>query len=291
MKVLCTGASGLLGSACCSVFEKAGFEFKALQRDFAWSIVNECLVDELSNIDIFVHAGANTNVEQCEIDPKSCYRDNFILTEGLANICAKVNIPFVFISSTGIYGETQNLPYREDSLVLPTTHHHRAKLLAEQAVSAANRCNLIIRTGWLFGGDFINQKNFVAMRLKEAITASKIGKSLNANIDQRGCPTYTYDLADRLLLLIREKHQGLFNVVNEGNASRFEYVRSIVDICGINVKVEPASAVTFNRNAKVSTNEMALNWRSDKLGIPVMPNWRSSLERYIHENLNFMYYD
>jgi dTDP-4-dehydrorhamnose reductase len=74
-------------------------------------------------------------------------------------------------------------------------------------------------------------------------------------------------------------------VVNEGNASRFEYVRAIVELSGSNVLVVPKSAIAFERLAKVSINEMALNWRSGKLGIPSMPDWRTSLEHYIRDNL------
>jgi dTDP-4-dehydrorhamnose reductase len=284
MKVLFTGASGLLGIACRNVFEQAGIGFSSLRRELAWHMVRTHQGSELADADILVHAAANTNVEQCELEPDACYRDNFLLTEGLAIVCANVGIPLVFISSTGVYGEGEDTPYREYSDVRPTTHHHRAKWLGEQAVLAAAKSNMVIRTGWLFGGPFENPKNFVARRLEEAVKLSATSTPLFSNSEQRGCPTYTGDVADRLLLLMRKRYQGVFNIVNEGNASRLDYVRAILESAGNDLPVEPTSAAAFNRRAKVSANEMALNWRANELGLPAMPNWRSSLNSYIRRH-------
>lgn len=286
MKAIFTGASGLLGSACRVAFERAGIGVASLARDQAWDTARTRRTDGLAGADLVVHAAANTNVEQCELDQDACYRDNFLLTEGLAVACADAGLPLVYISSTGVYGDAQDAPYREYSEVRPTTHHHRAKWLGEQAVMAAAPGNLVIRTGWLFGGSFENPKNFIARRLEEAAKAAVAGQAMFSNSEQRGCPTFTTDVADRLLLLIRERQRGLFNVVNEGNASRLEYVRAIVSAGGRDVPVEPVSAASFNRRAKVSANEMALNWRARELGFPEMPNWQDSLNRYVHEQRN-----
>lgn len=284
MKALFTGASGLLGTACRNAFERAGIEFSPLCHELAWHMVRNRHGIELADFDVLVHAAANTNVEQCELEPNACYRDNFLLTEGLAVLCANIGIPLVFISSTGVYGESEDVPYREYSDVRPTTHHHRAKWLAERAVLAAAKGNMVIRTGWLFGGPFDNPKNFVARRLEEAVRACATGTQLYSNSEQRGCPTYIGDVADRLLLLMDKGYHGVFNVVNEGNASRLDYVRAILDSAGKSVIIEPTSSAAFNRLAKVSKNEMALNWRANELGLPAMPDWRTSLNEYIRSN-------
>lgn len=238
---------------------------------------------ELANFDILIHAAANTDVEQCEAEPANCYRDNYLLTDGLAAICAKTATPLVFISSTGVYGNRENKPYCEYSEAHPTTHHHRAKWLGEKAVLSASANNMVIRTGWLFGGAFENPKNFIARRLEEAARARSEGTPLFSNSEQRGCPTFTDDLAVRLVELVRKGFHGTFNVVNEGSASRLEYIRAIVEAAGFDIHVEPVDAASFSRRAPVSVNEMALNWRAQELGLPDMPDWRSSLNRYILE--------
>jgi dTDP-4-dehydrorhamnose reductase len=283
MNVLLTGASGMLGTACRVAFKRAGIKFHALTQEQAWRLARGNNDRVLDGIDFMVHAAANTNVEQCEFSPDACYRDNFLLTEGLAKVCAKASVRLVFISSTGVYGTTEDIPYREYSLARPTTHHHRAKLLGEYSVLAAACKNIVIRTGWLFGGPIQNPKNFVARRIEEALAASVAATPVISNNEQRGCPTYTNDVAERLISLVTGDYDGLFNVVNEGNASRFEYVSAILDAAGIRVPVEAAPSQAFKRRAIVSVNEMAINWRASEMGLPEMPHWRSSLDAYVGE--------
>jgi dTDP-4-dehydrorhamnose reductase len=285
MKVMITGASGILGSSCVAVFSTMGHNVQALSHKKLRNMSSFKIAELLSSVDLVIHAAANTNVEQCEIDPDSCYRDNLILTEIVATACSISDIRLVYISSTGVYGDYQNTAYREYSKTSPTTHHHASKLLGEKAVLAASADNLIVRVGWLFGGTINSPKNFVSRRLEEAKELALSGKVLHSNNEQQGCPTYTVDVANRILLLVNSGHRGLFNVVNEDQASRFEYVQAIIEMGGISVDMEPANSLFFNRKAKVSFNEAAINWRSNQIGLPNMPNWRASLELYVSKNL------
>jgi dTDP-4-dehydrorhamnose reductase len=155
--------------------------------------------------------------------------------------------------------------------------------LAESAVLAFSRLNLVFRTGWLFGGDPRKPKNFVARRLEEANEALKIGRhELAANPLQRGNPTFTEEFADRLFEALERDESGVFNAVNSGSASRLEYVQAILEAAGLPLRAVPASAdAGFKRVAQVSPNECALNWRFEALGYGQMPDWRHSLNCYI----------
>ncbi len=89
------------------------------------------------------------------------------------------------------------------------------------------------------------------------------------------------DLAARVLELITLRASGVFNVVNTGSASRFEYVREIVAQAGLSIEVRPVAARDFKRVAPVSDNEMAINWRADSLGLPPMRVWKDALADYL----------
>ena len=285
MNVIITGASGLLGSSCRAVFSENGHNVQPLSHKKLRNMTSFRIAELLSGVDLVIHAAANTNVEQCEIDPDSCYRDNLLLTEMIATACSIADVRLVYISSTGVYGDYQNTAYREYSKTSPTTHYHTSKLLGEKAVLAASINNLIIRVGWLFGGTINSPKNFVFRRLEEAKELALIGKVLYSNNEQQGCPTYTVDVANRILILVNNGHKGLFNVVNEGQASRFEYVLAIIELGGILVDVEPTNSLFFDRKAKVPFNETAINWRANQIELPNMLNWRASLELYVSKNL------
>jgi dTDP-4-dehydrorhamnose reductase len=283
MKLLISGASGLLGTALSRLAHKRGHVDVALDRsNVALSLIPNAarMLDAcFDGVEHFVHAAANTNVERCETDPAACYRDNVLLTELLAAAARRRGVPMTFISSTGVYGAHQAQPWAEYHEARPGTQHHRSKLLGEQRVMAANTSNLVVRTGWLFGGDAQAAKNFVAKRIMEA-RATKDG-FIFSNEQQRGTPTRVDDLAARVLDLIDLRANGVFNVVNTGSASRYEYVREVVSRAVPQVTVRPVAAGDFKRIAPVSNNEMAVNWRADALGLPLMRHWQDALADYL----------
>jgi len=281
VKLLLSGANGLLGSAILNEAARRSFGADAFMRRQAWDTPVGRLPELLAGHDWFIHCAANTNVEQCETDPSACYRDNLLLTEMLARAAHAASMRFVLVSSTGVYGTASDEPYREYDAVAPTTHHHRSKVLAEQAVLALHPDNLVIRTGWLFGGAAANPKNFVARRLEEARAAAISGTVLRSNAEQWGVPSYVGDVAARLLDLAAAGHAGVFNCVDGGRASRFDYVQEIVRLAGLPVEVQPIAADAFGRKARVSHNEMAENWKAQQLGFAPMPDWRESLGEYV----------
>jgi dTDP-4-dehydrorhamnose reductase len=283
MKLLISGASGLLGKAIQRQAQKMNITCVNLDRakiSLGLAVSDILKVDELfEGVDHFVHAAANTDVEHCELEPASCYRDNVLLTELLANAARRKGVLMTYISSVGVYGSAQKIPWAEYDEARPVTHHHRSKLIGEQLVMAANSLNSVTRTGWLYGGELKANKNFVTKRIEEA--RSSTSGFIFSNNQQRGCPTNVDDAAERILDIIMLRASGLFNVVNTGSASRLEYVAAIVGSCGLNVEIRPYEAGDFKRIAPVSDNEMAINWRADMHGLPSMRYWRDALVDYL----------
>jgi len=281
MKIAITGVNGLLGSSLLKKATDIGYEAIKLNRDVIGNSQSlKDLVSSLTlcNVSVLIHCAANTNVEACEDDKMQCYQDNIALTEKLALVCKVMSIKFVFISSTGIYGRYQDTPYTEYDDVKPTTVHHKSKFIAEEIIPKLVSDFLIIRTGWLFGGAWDMRKNFVANRIKEAGVSDGIIKS---DTSQTGNPTFVDDLSSHIYKLIKHKYSGTFNCVNTGRATRFEYVSEIIKLSGLCVSVLPIDGASFNRKAKVSHNESAINFKLDAFGENKMPCWKQSLAKYI----------
>jgi dTDP-4-dehydrorhamnose reductase len=285
MKILVTGSSGLIGTTLCDYLKSRGEDIDVLNRDlFSWSDHGNN-IERLSDYDCIVHTAASTNVEACEQDPPNCYRDNTLLTERLAYAASQAGCKFVYVSSTGIYGtEKEHEPYTEYDMVNPTTHHHRAKWLGEKAVNQFVKNALIVRAGWIFGGIPNNPKNFVARRIEEALNART--KPLRSNSQQRGVPTFVGDFVAKLYELLKNNEVGTFNLVNQGFASRFDYVSKIIELSNLDVEVLPISADSFNRKAKVSNNETAITLKLVQLGYTPLPPWTESLGMYIQSDLS-----
>ena len=194
----------------------------------------------------------------------------------VAQASRRVNALLVHYSSTGCYGSQEASAHTEEDVLRPLTVHHRSKAAGEEAVRASGCRHLILRTGWLFGGDVSQPKNFVWKRLLEARTAAR----MVSDGAQRGNPTYVGDVARQTLALVQAGVGGTFNCVSPEGASRYDYVAEIVRIAGSPCQVE-RSTTPFARRAPVAMNETAVNWRLGLIGMDRMPPWRASLKAYI----------
>ena len=279
MRFAMTGSQGLLGGAILQEMGRKGFDCWKLNWQDAMVSTPLQLASKMREQQIthLVHAAANTNLERGECDKVETFRDNTVLSEILAAACQHARVRIVFISSTGVYGSYKKEPYLETDPAMPTTVHHQSKYLAEVGITSITEGALILRVGWLFGGATHGKSDFVSARLNEARNSMDV----MSNVEQFGCPTYTVDVARMLLDLVAGGFAGVFNCVNEGVASRFDYVREIYRIAGVSVNVQGFPASVFNRVAPVSNNEMATCHKLSLVGVQAPESWRSALRRYM----------
>lgn len=279
-KILVTGAGGMLGSNLLQEFSSHDIiGFASQELDISnYRDVEQKL--SLVKPDIIIHTAAFTNVDACEEQRDKAYAINTLGTQNLVNYCIGKNVLFIYISSTGVYGtQKDNELYDEFDSAIPTTIHHRSKLEAEKIVSNHLNKYLILRTGWLFGGEVTHQKNFVYKRYLEA----KNKTSIKSNPFQIGNPTYIKNLVKQIEILIKEKQYGLFNCVDSADGiTRYDYVRKIIKLFDLPCTVEKARADSLQRKAPVSANESAINYKLNLLNLNVMKTWDISLAEYIN---------
>ncbi len=279
MKVFLTGASGILGSDILSQLQQDNHEVLGF-NSAAIEISNLADVTRKVNDfrpDVVIHSAAMTNVDLCEDDKAAAVRTNVIGSQNLAQAAAQAGARIVYISSCGVYGNGKTEPYNELDATGPLNYHHYTKLEGEKRIKEHHKDFLIVRPGWLFGGTLQHKKNFVEARRKEA-TSTPLLKSA---FDKVGSPTYTLDLARQLLFLIKESYLGTFNIVNEGCASRYDYVAEIVKLFGLTTRVEAVDSKSFPRRANMPDNECLENMYLNLRGINQMPHWKEALKNYI----------
>jgi dTDP-4-dehydrorhamnose reductase len=274
-KILVTGLGGMLGSSLMNHLkgDVTGFGSEINISD---SIK---IRDQLREVrpDIIIHTAAYTNVDGCEMNQDKAYLVNAIGTQNLVNYCIDKDILFVYISSTGVYGEHKDGVYTEFDRVNPVTIHHKSKYEGEMIVKRHLSKYLILRTGWLYGGSKNHKKNFI---YKIYLEASK-NKIIYSDNSQIGNPTYVVELVKQIKVLINNKHYGVFNCVNTANGiSRYDYVKSIVRLFGLECNVEVAGDGLFKRVAPVSRNESAVNYKLNLCKINKMRGWDVALKDY-----------
>jgi dTDP-4-dehydrorhamnose reductase len=278
--VVVLGGSGLLGSAFVDKLDELGIKVHAPSSghlDIASLKDVESYINKIRP-DVVVNCAALTNLEACEVDQYRTYEVNSIGAYNVALACSHLTCKYVFISSTGIYGEVKlDVPYTENDDPKPINTHHRSKLAAEIYVREVSRDFLILRVGWLFGASS-GKLDFVRARLLEADRSNEIV----SNSEQFGSPTYTSDVVEQAIMLINHKIIGTFNCVNNGEpASREDYVRAIYNFSRYDVCVKGCVADYFGRKVRVSNNESAHNFKLSLMGYDHMPHWKDSLLRYI----------
>jgi dTDP-4-dehydrorhamnose reductase len=279
-KVVITGAGGMLGKILSQQLQKS-YQIFPFSRD-ELDITNFSQVkSRLSQIepDIIIHTAAFTNTEKCEEEVDSTYSVNAVGTGNIVNWAVGKDTLFIYISSTGVYGEERDMErYTEFDTPNPTSIHHKTKYEGEKLVEAHLQKYLIVRTGWLFGGDREDRKNFVYKRYLEALNS----RVVSSDISQIGNPTSIENLSKQIELLIRERVYGVFNVVDTAErVTRYHYIGEIIKQFGLETEMEPS--IYFQRVAKVSKNESARNYKLELMGLNIMEDWRVSLERYINK--------
>jgi len=275
MRVTIFGASGLLGKALMREWNGdtvTGLTSHAADIRDAKRVQN---VVQETNPEWIVLAAAYTDVDGCEGNPDLAFAVNRDGAVNVAVAAKKVGARLVFLSSDYVFDGTKTTPYEIDDARNPHSVYGRTKAEAEIKLLALMPECCIARTSWLFG---IGGKCFPDTILK--LAASR--PALDVVNDQRGCPTYSIDLARAIVQLCRRDASGIVHVTNAGDCSWFEFAQEIVSGAGLATVVRPVSSQQMARPAPRPSYSVLSATRLRALGIE-MPSWRNALRRYLEE--------
>ncbi len=263
MNILVTGANGQLGNEMriiakhsddnyifTDVNQVEGVETTYLDiTDMA--AIRKAVSD--NHVNVIVNCAAWTNVDACETDDRLAAlaeKLNADAPENLAKAIKEVNGLFVQISTDYVFGkEPYNTPCREDQKGTPTGVYGTTKLHGEQKIMASDVKYVIIRTAWLYS-EF--GKNFCKTMLNLTATKSEV----NVVFDQCGTPTYAYDLAKAIEIIIEDYKKeaslpqysktGIYHFSNEGVCSWFDFTKMIAEYSGHNeCEIKPCYSVDY----------------------------------------------
>jgi dTDP-4-dehydrorhamnose reductase len=275
MKVTIFGASGLLGQVL--MREWQGDEVVGLSSRDVDLRDAERVRDAVQKTrpEWIVLSAAYTDVDGCESHQDLAFGVN---RDGAVNVAAAakgVGAKLLFLSSDYVFDGTKTSPYEVDDARNPQSVYGRSKAEAEiQVLDVLPEC-CIARTSWLFG---TGGKCFPDTILKLAVSRP----ALDVVNDQRGCPTYSVDLARAIIALCRKNASGIVHVTNAGDCSWFEFAREIVEAAGFKTEVRPITTQQMPRPARRPAYSVLSAKSIEKLDI-VMPTWQDALRRYLQE--------
>ena len=107
-------------------------------------------------------------------------------------------------------------------------------------------------------------------------------ESLKVVNDQTGCPTYSKDLADAIIQIIKTHYYGIYHVSNDGSCSWYEYANEIFKIAGItNVNLIPCTTEEFYRPAKRPSYSVMNNLNYKLRGFKPLKDYKSALQEFL----------
>jgi dTDP-4-dehydrorhamnose reductase len=277
MRILITGAAGMLGRDVATAVDVAGHDPVRLPRaelDIADPrAVAQALGDAAP--DAVVNCAAWTNVDGAEADYEGALAVNGPGAGNVARAAAAAGAWTIHVSSDYVFDGNKREPYIESDSVAPQSAYGRSKLAGERAVEeGAPGQHTIVRSSWLFGaGGHCFPKTILRLAGER--------DELTVVDDQVGCPTFTGHLAKALVELAargRRAPVGVLHVAGGGECSWFQFAREIVsggDAAGCEVK--PVTSAEFVRPAPRPAYSVL---RSER-GAPVLPHWREGLDEYM----------
>lgn len=261
MKILVTGANGMLGQDLCPILEDNGFEvFKTDIHNLDIIDIESCekTISEIQP-QFVIHCAAYTNVDKAEEELDIARKINVQGTENIAKICSKYNIKLVYISTDYIFDGKKTTPYTTHDKPNPINHYGLTKLQGENIIKNICQKFYIIRTSWLYGH---HGKNFV-----ETMLSMKDNEEIKVVNDQIGCPTWTVELANAIIETIKNKSYGTYQICGSGVASWYDFAKEIFEQEGLKVNLKPCSSEEYPRLAKrpkysaMANNNSCRDWK------------------------------
>ena len=301
MNILITGANGQLGNEMRIV--KKGSQDRYIFTDVVEAEGQETTILDITDLDairkmvadndvrVIVNCAAWTNVDGAEAPEKYDIVEllNAKAPENLAIAMKEVNGLLVHISTDYVFGgDPYNTPCKEDQTGTPTGVYGLTKLHGEQKIQATGCDYVILRTAWLYS-EF--GKNFVKTMLH--LTATK--PQLKVVFDQVGTPTYAYDLAQAISVLLEDykkeyfncqlstvnySKSGVYHYSNEGVCSWYDFTKMIAEIAGnTSCDIQPCHSDEFPSPVKRPAYSVLDKTKVKETFDVKVPYWTDSLRK------------
>jgi dTDP-4-dehydrorhamnose reductase len=273
MRLLVTGAAGMLGHDVVAAAERLGHEV------VAWDLPECDLTDAAATLDAVRHLGpravvncaAYTNVDAAESDEAAAERVNADAAGNLARACAAAAARLVHVSTDYVFDGSKTEPWIESDPVAPLGAYGRTKLHGEQQVAAALEDHAIVRSAWMFGP---HGPNFVATMLRLGSERDEV----SVVTDQVGSPTYSGHLAPALVDMAERHDTGIFHGAGAGSCSWYELTLEAFDAAGVECRVLPTTSSQFVRPAPRPAYSVLGSEREHPI---VLPPWQEGVRAHL----------
>lgn len=280
MRVLVTGAGGLLAAAIIREFDAAGAALVPLDRA-ALDLTDPDRVRRTvgeARADLVVNCAAYNDVDGAEGNATDALGLNTFAVRTLARAAREVDAGLVHYSTDFVFDGEQSRPYTEDDPPNPRSTYGMSKLLGEWFALEHPRA-YVLRVESLFGEPGPGGSRTGS--LKGILTRIRTGEAAPVFVDRTITLGYTTDIARATRELVtRAVAPGLYHCVNSGSASWAEIAAEAAGLLGLPLHMTPVTLDSVKLRAKRPKYSALSNARLAASGI-VMPAWQDALARHL----------
>ncbi len=274
MRLLVTGAGGMLGSAVVDAAVRLGHDVCAATRT-ALDVTDERAVRRFvaeQRPRAVINCAAYTDVDGAEADHAAALAVNGAGAGNVAAAAAQIGAQIVHVSTDYVFDGSKRQPWLESDPVGPLGAYGETKLAGEREVATANPLHAIVRTAWMFGA---GGRNFVDTML--ALGAER--DEVTVVTDQIGCPTWTGHLAGALVEIAERPSQtGIHHIAGAGACSWNELALEVFHRAGIDCRVLPTTSDAFPRPAPRPAYSVLGSERREPL---TLPPWQEGVAAHV----------
>ena len=276
--ILITGANGQLGYDFQRLFGEIKEEYIATDvNDLDITIIEK--VREFvknKNISLIINCAAYNNVDKAEDEPEFCRKLSIYAPRDLAIVADEIGADYITYSTDFVFDGKKKVPYTEEDIPNPLSVYGKTKLEGEKEVFRVKPNSFVVRTSWVFG---VANNNFN----KQVINWSKSKDELSIVDDQISSPTYSKDLAYYSWELIKTKKYGLYHLSNDGEASKYDQAKYVLDKINWQGKLNRAKTKDFNLKAKRAEYTKLDSFKLEKTINQKISTWQNGIDRFLEE--------
>lgn len=231
MKVLITGANGLLGTKLVEELVERGENFLATSKgdsrfgeEVPYTPMDVTSSEEVEEVilafkpEIVIHTAAMTQVDDCEQQQDLCYNLNVTAVENIVKACKKAKSFLIHLSTDFIFNGKKG-PLSENEEPDPVNYYGKTKLQSEELVMNSKINWAIVRTVLVYGVTKNMSRSNIILWVKKSLEE---GKEIQVVDDQYRTPTLAEDLAAGCLLIAENKAKGIFNISGKDFLNPYE---------------------------------------------------------------------
>ncbi len=273
------GSNGQLGTALSNLFDEGNINYLGLdfpEIDLTKSVT---YYDKIISYEpnVLINCSAYTNVNKAESEIENAMKINGTSLLDLVELCNEENIYLVHISTDYVFSGKKEINYREEDTPDPVNIYGITKYVGEKIVQQYSKNYAIIRTSALYGESELNSTNVI----KKMISIAKEYNRIKLVDNEYTSPTYAYNLAEQILVIIENNIKGIIHASSEGVCNWVEFGEYLFSLLDMKLDIVKVKNSVFNVNVEKPTYSELNNTVLIKNNCCVMDHWKKSLSRYL----------